>query len=461
MDGNHIRDGMENLVSGMGTSRDKGSQATYTIAEQHAPHELRTAYEASALIQRAIDMPAEDSCREWREWQADSVEISNIEAEEQRLGVQAKVFEARRLARLYGGSALLIGTGASDPMEPLDPETVAKGGIKYLTVLTRYEITGQDYELDVTSPYYKQPKFWTVVAADGQMINLHPSRLVLFHGLAPLRDLGGVSTDGWGRSSLPGMLDALKRVDEIAYNVNSLSYEAKVDVIKIPDLMRNLQQRGIAFEQEVIKRIKLASQAKGINGTLILDALEEYEQKTLSFSGLEAVIDKFMQLASAAVGIPMTLFFMISPGGLSATGESDTRAYYDKVKVEQSLRMGPAMSILDECLIRSALGDRPDDVHYRWKPLWQPTAKERVETAKIAAEAMARTVDAGMVPEEVAGRAVSNNFTESGAFPGMEGYWTEFFGTSDGKGAEFFGEVEEDPPEPEPAANEEEDRDDD
>jgi len=67
MDGNHIRDGMENLVSGMGTSRDKGSHANYTIAEQHAPHELRAAYEASALIQRAIDMPAEDSCREWRE----------------------------------------------------------------------------------------------------------------------------------------------------------------------------------------------------------------------------------------------------------------------------------------------------------------------------------------------------------------------------------------------------------
>jgi hypothetical protein len=50
------------------------------------------------------------------------------------------------------------------------------------------------------------------------------------------------------------MLDALKRVDEIAYNVNSLSYEAKVDVIKIPDLMRNLQQRGIAFSYPCFAR---------------------------------------------------------------------------------------------------------------------------------------------------------------------------------------------------------------
>jgi len=96
----------------------------------------------------------------------------------------------------------------------------------------------------------------------------------------------------------------------------------------------------------------------------MLDALEEYASKSASFGGLPDILDRFMQLASAAVGIPMTLYFMISPGGLNATGASDTRAYYDKVKVEQTLRMQPAMSVLDECVIWSALNERPADLHY-------------------------------------------------------------------------------------------------
>ena len=446
-----IRDGLQNLVSGMGTARDKGSQAEYTTAHQH-PHELRTAYEASALIQRAIDMPAEDSTREWREWQADSEQIGDIEAEEKRLGLQVKVFEARRMARLQGGAAIFIGTGAVDTAEPLDPATVSKGGIKYLTLLSRNDMMAGPIALDPRDQNYGKPEYWEMTSLTGGRLRIHPTRVVIFHGIAPLSDLSDAKAfDGWGRSVLPGMLAALKRIDELAANLNSMTYEAKVDVIKIPDLMKNLAARGPAYETEVMNRLRLAATGKGINGSLMLDALEEYQQKSASFGGLADISDRFMQLASTAVGIPMTLFFMTSPGGLNATGASDTRAYYDRVKVEQSVRMQPAMSILDEALIYSALGQRPDDVHYNWRPLWQPTSKERAETANSAASAMKAAVDAGSVPEEVAGRVLSNFFTESGIFPGMEGFWNDFFG-GEGTGDAFFmtrPPVERDPPEDE------------
>lgn len=427
-----MNDGLRNLVSGMGTDRDKGWQAQYTAPTQ-GPLDLLTAYEASSMIQRAIDMPAEDSCREWREWQAEAVDISLIEAEETRLGLKAKVFEARRLARLYGGAALLIGAGDADPEKPLLPKRIAKGGVKYLTVLSREELSAHDIERDPRLEGFGKPKFWTLTSAEGGHLKIHPSRLVIFHGLPPLGDIKSKTTmDGWGRSVLPGMLDALRRVDELAANVNSLTYEAKVDVVKIPDLMSNLQKRGTAYEQEVLRRLTLAATGKGINGMLMLDALEEYASKSASFGGLPDILDRFMQLASAAVGIPMTLYFMISPGGLNSTGASDTRAYYDKVKVEQTLRMQPEMSVLDECLVWSALGERPADLHYTWRPLWQPTAKERADTGKTAAETMKAAVEMDAVSVEAGGKALVNVLTESGAFPGLEGYAEEFPLQSDG-----------------------------
>jgi len=88
--------------------------------------------------------------------------------------------------------------------------------------------------------------------------------------------------------------------------------------------------------------------------------------------------------------------------------------------------MQPAMAILDECLIRSALGDRPDDLHYTWRPLWQPTAKERADIGKISAETMKIALEMDAVSVEAAGAALVNVLTESGAFPGLEGYAADF-----------------------------------
>ena len=438
-----LLDGLMNLVSGMGTARDKGGQAEY-YQPTYDPLQLITAYRASSLIRRVVDMPAEDACREWREWQAEADQITVIEAEESRLGYQGKVLEARRQARLFGGSAILIGTGDADPMKPLRPEIIKQGGISYLTLLTFSDIIAGDIERDPTLPEFSKPQWWQLTTVTGGNVRIHPSRLVIMHGIPPMTGLGYESLSGWGDSVLPGMLDAVKRVDEVAGNILSLVYEAKIDVIKIPDLMMNLQQRGAAFEAEVIRRMTLAATGKGINGTLILDAAEEYEQKSASFGGLPDTMDRFMQLASAASGIPMTLLFGMSPGGLNSTGDGDTRGYYDRVKVQQSMQMQPAMAILDECLIRSALGDRPKTIHFTWRPLWQPTAKERAETGKTMADAMKVVWDTDTVPAEAIGSALVNGLTECGAFPGFEGYVAAWYAENP-NGDDGFG-VESVPP---------------
>lgn len=433
-------DGLMNLVSGLGTARDKGAQAAYTLSVM-APHEAFTAYKASSLVRRIVDLPAEDACREWREWQAEAADISAIEAEEVRLGVQGKVMEARRQARLLGGSALLIGDGANDTEVSLNPKSIRKGGLRYLTPLSRDDLAAGGTDRDPESPTFGKPKFWRLTAGTGQMLTIHPSRLVLFHGIPPLEGLHFDNGLGWGDSVLMGALETIRRVDEGAANTSSLVYESKVDVIKIPDLMMNLQQRGAAYEAEVLRRLTLAATGKGINGTLMLDSLEEYEQKSASFGGLPDVLDRFMQLASAASGIPMALLFGMSAGGLNASGDIDIRGYYDRIRVQQSLHMQPAMAVLDECLIRSALGSRPADLHYNWRPLWQPTAKERAEVGKIAADTMKVALEMDAISLEAAGSALVNALAESGAFPGLEGYAADFPVEGDGG---------EDSPEPPP-----------
>ena len=418
-------DGLVNMVSGMGSTRDKGGQAQYYVSAM-SEAELLTAYTASSLAARVVDMPAQDACREWREWSAETADTSLIEKEEKRLGVQLKVLQAQRMARLFGGCALVIGDGATDPSKPLDPERIGIGGLKYLKMLTMRQLTPGPLVDTLAADNFGEPEYWNLSTRDSAGVRIDPSRLVIFHGVEPLRDYTYTSNTGWGHSVLQGGLESVKRVDEVAGNILSLVYEAKVDVFGIPDLMQNLQTRGDDYANEVIRRVTLAATAKGINGMLIRDALETYDQKSASFGTLDTILDRFMQLACAAHGIPMTLLFGTSPGGMNATGDADTRGYYDRVRVHQTMRMEPAMAVLDECLIRSALGDRPDEVFYSWRSLWQPTAKEKAEVGKLVVDAMVAIDGMELLADEAISKALVNALTECGAFPGLEAAVIEY-----------------------------------
>jgi hypothetical protein len=315
-----LYDGLVNLVSGMGTTRDKSAQAQYSVPVMD-DYQAISAYKSSALIRRAIDLPAEDAAREWREWQLEADQISAIEREEARLGLQGKVMDAMRLARLFGGAALLIGDGSGKPDEAIDPTDVKRGGLRYVTVLNTLDLAAGQIEQDPTKQSYGKPEYWTMRGG----MRIHPSRLAVFSGMQPLSAYGMDQRPGWGDSVLLGMLEAMTRVDEAASNVSALTYEAKVDVFKIPGLMQNLSSRGSDYSNEIIKRLTLASTGKGISGALVMDADEQYEQKSASFASLPDVMDRFAQLASAAAGIPMSLLFGMSPGGLNATGDADIR----------------------------------------------------------------------------------------------------------------------------------------
>jgi len=416
-----ILDGLRNLVSNLGTSRDKAFGAEYAFVSL-SDAQLSQAWRSSWLAQKIVNLPAHESVREWREWQAEADQISRIEAEEARLGLVQKVRQARVLARLYGGAAIYIGTGDSDPTLPMDVGSVRAGGIQFLAVLPKLKLSAQTMQNDPTLPGYGRPSMYKM----GSDTIVHPSRLVIFDGVhLPDPDM---TSDGWGDSVLQATMDAVKAHDSVSANILSLTYEAKIDVVKIPDFTESLRSGGSAYEQNMLARWQLAMTGKGINGALMIDAAEEYEQKTMTFAGLPDIWDRFMVSVSGASDIPMTRLFGRAPAGMNATGESDTRNFYDMIKAQQSGEMQPAMAVLDECLVRSALGERPEEIHFNWKSLHQPDAKDRAEVADKITTAFERVhrMD-GLIPEEALGRAVVNALTESGVAPGLEADVAEFF----------------------------------
>ena len=180
----HTVDTLASLVSGLGTGRDKAATTYYSLPTLSAG-ELVTMYRASWLARKIVTIPALDATRKWRAWQTDYPTIEAIEKEEKRLDVQRKVLAAKTKARLYGASALYIGTGDLTPAMPLVPERIGKGGVRFLNVMAQSDLNPGDIEANPESPYYGTPAWYELRlrrSISGETVRIHPSRLALFVG---------------------------------------------------------------------------------------------------------------------------------------------------------------------------------------------------------------------------------------------------------------------------------------
>lgn len=416
-----IWDGYGNVVAGFGGGRDKASAGVY-VDRTYGDAELLAAYETSFLPRRIVDTIAEDATRRWRNWNAPPDQISAIEAEESRTGVLLAVETGLKNGRLLGGAAVYFPVRGQAPDTPFDPKTVGKGDLRRCIVFSQMQLTQGDLDEDLDSENFGNPEFYLYKKPSGAGdVKIHHSRLMIFKGDERPLDMPRVST-AWSRSVLQVVLNATKHVDGAITAIANLIFEAKIDVINVKGLMQKLASQP-GYEADLLKRFSMASMSKSVNGTLILDELEQYQQKSQTYGSLPELIDRFYQYVSGSCSIPVTRLFGTSPGGLNATGEADIRHYYDRVQSMQNNKITPAMKNYDEAVIRSALGRRPKEIFYTWRPLWQVTEKERAEIGLNITKMGETMIKNGMIDPYSMGMAVVNAITEHEALPGLEDAW--------------------------------------
>ncbi|WMT90139.1 DUF1073 domain-containing protein [Pelagibacterium sp. H642] len=408
-------DGMANVITGLGRANAKSAATKYWPEVDTG--ERDNAYRASTWYGKIVRIPAADAVREWRAWQADKEQIEAIEAEEKRLGVRQTVYNALLTARHTGGAAILVGGLPGATTEPLALDRIGRRSIKYLAVLGRDEITPGQIIRDPQSPWYGQPERWTLSQEQGGSVEIHPSRVVLLNGRTvpgALRRTGQI----WGDSIWVQMADSVRATDNVAAVIDALLQEAKVDVVRIKDLVRHLAS-GSA-EQEYISRWTMVAMLKSISNILMLDGDDEWDQKQVTWSGLPEVAQTLLTVMAGAADIPVTRLTGEQQTGLSGSDSGSLRNYYDHIRSVQELEYTPALQPLDEMVIRSALGNRPDAVWYQWNPLWTPSEKEQAEVDKLEAEAVDIYARTGLVPQDALAEMTQNRLIESGSWPGAE-----------------------------------------
>ena len=468
-----IRDSLFNLVSGLGTAKDPRTSTNFYYRELDR-NVLEQMYRSDWLARRLVDLPAEDATREWRSWNGDPKLLEKIDALERKLEVQKKVRMALIRARLYGGSALVLGVDQGEPDQELDFDKVGLDDLKFVVVLNRYELMAGPRIYNVDSPWYTRPEYYTVATpmfgffgekggayptsasgsglmgswpqaqapsqlqpdkgqttqpADYGMVRMHPSRIVEFSGndlpdwrLAPM---GG----GWGDSILQTVEDSLKDFSMIMGGLASMINDMKMDVIKVPELSRKLSTADMTAK--TLQRFGLANMAKSSINTLLLDKDEEWNRITTAFGSTPELIKTSMTVACAAGGVPESRVMGNAPAhGLSGAGttggEQDVRNYYDDIASQQKSKYKPQLLPLDVCLQRSATGKFDPNLDYKWNPLYQQSPQEKAATALAKAQATQVYVTSGLLNEDALRESVVSQLLQDEIYPGLEDAIDEF-----------------------------------
>jgi hypothetical protein len=170
----------------------------------------------------------------------------------------------------------------------------------------------------------------------------------------------------------------------------------------------------------LIDRIELSAQLKGNNGTIVIDGEEEYSQKQYNFSGLPEIGYQALQAVSGSADIPITRFLGQSPAGLTSTGESDLKNYYDSVNSMQTLIVTPAMENLDNALIRSTLAGNTEEISYTWSSLWQMSDEQKSKISKESADMIKTLAESGLFVDDELAIAAANMLVEHSILPTFE-----------------------------------------
>jgi phage-related protein (TIGR01555 family) len=131
----------------------------------------------------------------------------------------------------------------------------------------------------------------------------------------------------------------------------------------------------------------------------LLDAEdEEFRRDSYGFSGVPEILEKMMLRLAAAARLPVSLLMGQAPAGMNATGESDTRFFYDQVRAEQE-----ALKPKVERLVKILVGNEQAKVDIEFPALWQMTDREKAELRRMEAETDRIYLQEGvLLPEEVA-----------------------------------------------------------
>lgn len=368
-------DGLTNLVSGLGTNRDRAQQSSFRVNFGRNYEEWESVYAEEGLGRKLVDIIPGDMLREWRQFEdkaRDEDELKKIAKMERKLNYHKTLSDALCWARLYGGAGIIpVLSGQPDYSKPFNPAMVAKGRLLRFAVVDARQLNPTTSgSLDPLSEDYLNPSHYTTASGAGKLI--HRSWIYRLHGVKLPQQL--LQTNNyWGLSVIENVKRELKNAVATSAETAQLFGEQNMDIVSVKGLAAAM---SAGQEEQVKKRFEGYAELKSLFRLIVVDSEETFSNRNFSMSGVDNVMTTMYTIVAGAADIPVTRFLGTSASGLNATGEGDIRNYYDNIRARQENELRPILDWMDRFSMKSA-GLESGTLEYNFPPLWQESDTEK------------------------------------------------------------------------------------
>jgi uncharacterized protein len=401
-------DGLVNVLTGMGSRRDKSQYTTSTPIVFLTQEELENLY-SEWIPKRIIDIVAEQSTRKgfkvlFGGEGAAAEEVVGIEQVIEDLYILENLNLASKNARLFGGAVILlyIDDGRSAD-QPVDFRNIR--AIESMDVLDRWQIApviNEDALYD-----YSKATHYQIISGDlirqPQLVKIHKDRILRFDGeWIPYRIRQ--RNYGWGMSTLQTVYDSFRFYSTGISSAATLLTEFDIFVHKIRGLSSML---AAGKEKDVRDRLVLNDMSKSIYRGYAVDAeKEELDFISRNFGGIGEILEKLRVDIIGASQIPHTILFGESPGGLGSTGRSEERDFTKHLGDYQASHYKRPLQHLMRMIMMSKEGPTkgkvPDSWRISFNDLFQLNERESADVRARVAAVDGRMVQLGILhPQEV------------------------------------------------------------
>lgn len=385
---------------------------------------LQASYIHNGIFRTICDVPAEEMTRAGFELDGMSEdEEEKIQSRLEELNAMKKFSEAIKWRNAFGGALILLGINDGGSLEDEVDETNVSS-IEFMRVYDRFECRPST-RFGIDSEKFGEVELWEIYPRDGQTTSFkaHSSRVLVFDGQS-VPNIVRHSNDGWGAPVIQSCFKQVIRLDT-AYKL-SIDLLAKMQqaVHKIPDLSTQLETTE--GESLVTKRVAIVDHVRGIYNTVIIDADEEYEIKSLTITGVKDIVNTHAEAVSGVSRIPIFLLLGKTEGGLNSNGESSKEGWYTQVGAWQSEQLHKPLDRLVS-LVKLGISEGSDDggsYTLKFCPLYTPSDKDKAEielkkeqAKKAKADTLVALMGAGVMDETEARDQVRDEYDLVGDAP--------------------------------------------
>lgn len=367
---------------GFGTeSQNEGAE--YLLTRLTYNYQVLTAlFRNSWIVQKGVTIPARDMNKLGVNISSE-LDPDKLEKVYKKLDSQnTKMIEGTQWGRLYGGSIgimlikdmmnkkVLTKDGKETPVIelPLELEDIDVGSFSGIYIIDRWNGVSPistELETDITSYRYGEPKYYTVNLPNKQSVRFHHSWILIFEGIN-LPRIEKQAETWWGMTVLEPVFRELQKRDNTNYSIANLIFQQSIRVFKFKDFKMMTSNGSKAFQEEFALRMEALVKKQGNQTATVIDADDSFEIQNQTYSGLDSILELFMEDIAGAFNVPMDRMYGRPGKGFSGDDKSSARNYSNFIHNEQEAGLRHNYEKLIKVICKSELGEVPNDLTFEF-----------------------------------------------------------------------------------------------